>query len=153
MLFMFSPEQARALACLLDEVIPASPDGRLPGAGELGLHDHLATALETMPELRDMVAQSLTALDVLARRRHPRGLEALTETERSAVLAELAASEHAMPPILALHAFTGYYQHPRVVTALGLEPRPPHPQGYTMQPNDLSLLDPVRRRGKMYREV
>jgi hypothetical protein len=60
------------------------------------------------------------------------------------VLTELAASAHALPPILALHAFTGYYQHPRVVESLGLEPRAPHPQGYQMAPNDLSLLEPVR---------
>ena len=31
-------------------------------------------------------------------------------------------------------------------TALGLEPRAPHPQGYEMGADDWSLLDPVRRR-------
>ena len=33
----FSRAQERALACVLDEIIPPSEDGRFPGAGELGL--------------------------------------------------------------------------------------------------------------------
>ena len=53
---------------------------------------------------------------------------------------------------LTFHAFIGYYQHPRVVEALGLEARPPHPQGYQVAPNDLTLLDGVRRGPKRYRE-
>jgi hypothetical protein len=33
-----------------------------------------------------------------------------------------------------------------------MEARPPHPKGYEMAPHDLSLLDPVRRREKLYRD-
>lgn len=53
---------------------------------------------------------------------------------------------------LMVHVCAGYYQHARVVEALGLEARAPHPKGYEMEPNDLSLLDAVRRRPKLYRE-
>jgi hypothetical protein len=53
---------------------------------------------------------------------------------------------------LTLHAFVGYYQNAQVAAALGLEPRPPHPHGYTMEPNDLTLLDPVRHRPKFFRQ-
>ena len=47
----------------------------------------------------------------------------------------------------------GYYQNPAVVTALGLEPRPPHPDGYELEPGDLGLLADVRKSGKLYRDV
>jgi hypothetical protein len=40
----------------------------------------------------------------------------------------------------------------RVLEALDLEPRPPHPEGYATVEGDLSLLEPVRRRGRKYRE-
>jgi hypothetical protein len=150
--FHFSEDQARALAYVLDDIIPASEDGRLPSAGALGLHDALAAGIANLPELRDAVAEGLSELDELARRRHPDGLAALSPAGRRQVLDELAASERAIPPILVIHAYGAYYQHPRVVAALGLEPRPPHPQGYAMEANDLSLLDPVRRRAKMFRE-
>lgn len=148
-----SPAALRALAHVLDDLIPPSGDGRLPGAGTLGLAAYLDTALDVMPELKAMVAQSLTALDALARRRDPGGLDALGAADRAAVLLELASSDDALPPILAIHAYTGYYQQPQVLEALGLEARPPHPKGYEMAENDLSLLDPVRARGKrLYRE-
>ena len=147
----FSADDKCALAYVLDDIIPPSDDGRLPGAGEIGLADYLDESLANMPELKQMVIEGLAALQRLATRRHPNGLDALSKQDRAAVLNELAASADAIPPVLMLHTFTGYYQHARVVEALGLESRPPHPIGYTMQSNDLSLLDPVRRRDKMYR--
>jgi hypothetical protein len=41
---------------------------------------------------------------------------------------------------------------PRVLEALGVEPRPPHPAGYATVEGDPSLLEPVRQRGRTYRE-
>jgi hypothetical protein len=147
----FTPDEALALALVLDELIPPTEDGRMPGAGALGLEDHIAAALHAAPALREMLDQSLAALADLGRRRNPQGLDALSVDERSAVLSELAASEYAVTPVLALHAYSGYYQHPRVLAALGLDARAPHPAGYAIAPNDLSLLDPVRRRPELYR--
>jgi hypothetical protein len=48
--------------------------------------------------------------------------------------------------------YLGYYQEPRVVLALGLDPRPPHPKGHVLEPGDLSLLGAVLGRGKIYRQ-
>ena len=78
----FSEAQERALACVLDEIIPPSEDGRFPGAGELGLVS---------------------------------------------------------------------YVRKQALEALGLEARPPFPEGHEIEPNDHSLLDPVRARGPVYR--
>lgn len=149
----FTPAQQRLLAHVLDDLLPPRPDGRLPGAGALGVAAHLDAALDALPGLKQMVAQSLAALDALARQRDPGGMDALAPDERCAVLAALAAGDDALPPILAIHAYGGYYQHPRVLAALGLEPRSPHPQGYAMPASDLdALLAPVRARGRLYRE-
>jgi len=105
-----------------------------------------------MPVVKEMVVQSLAALDDLARHRAGRRLDDLPPEERAAVLDQLAASEHAFPPVLVLYTYAGYYQHPQVLEALGLEPRPPHPTGYATIEGDLTLLDAVRRRARMYRE-
>ncbi len=51
-----SPAALRDLAHVLDDLIPPSGDGRLPGAGGLGLAAYLDTALDVMPELKAMVA-------------------------------------------------------------------------------------------------
>ncbi|MBX3026207.1 gluconate 2-dehydrogenase subunit 3 family protein [bacterium] len=148
----FTESQTRALAHVLDDIIPASPDRGLPAAGALGAAAYVERSLAAMPGLKAMVADSLTQLDALARTRHPGGLDAMRPEERAAVLLEHAGSEHSFPPILILHAFAGYYQDPRVLELLGLPPRPPHPEGYAMEPDDLSLLDPVRQRGRKYRQ-
>jgi hypothetical protein len=46
-----------------------------------------------------------------------------------------------------------YYRDDRVVRSLGLEPRPPFPKGHTLEQGDWSLLDPVRKRPKMWRDA
>jgi hypothetical protein len=46
-----------------------------------------------------------------------------------------------------------YYRDDRVVRSLGLDPRSPFPKGHTLEQGDWSLLDPVRARPKMWRDV
>jgi hypothetical protein len=149
----FSADDERALASVLDEIIPPGGARKLPGAGELGLATFVAEFAQTMPVLQPVIEQGLATLTRLAASRDSRGFASLSATDRAAVLSELAAADQMFLPTLTFVAYVGYYQNPRIVTALGLEPRAPHPKGYEMEPNDLSLLEPVRRRGKIYREV
>jgi hypothetical protein len=46
-----------------------------------------------------------------------------------------------------------YYRDDRVMRSLGQEPRPPFPKGHVVEQGDWSLLDPVRKRPRMYRPV
>ena len=149
----FTAEQEDILRALLDEVIPPSSDGRLPGAGGLDLAGHVARTVRQTPMLAPVVQYGLSAIAELAGTRSPDGWAGLARAERSALLAEFAAGDQLFMPALLFLAYSGYYQHPRVVEALGLEARPPHPKGYAMDAFDTTLLDPVRRRGKIYRDV
>ncbi len=144
-------DQERLLEGLLDVVVPPSADGRLPGAGALGLVAHVVRTMERTPMLRPVVEHGLGAIAELATKRTAGGWAALSADERRAVFAELAATDQLFQPALFFLVYSGYYQHPRVLEALGLEPRPPHPRGYEMEPDDLSLLERVRRRGPLYR--
>jgi hypothetical protein len=82
-----------------------------------------------------------------------RGFAALTPDERLATLGEVLAEEPMFLGMLMFHTYVGYYREPRVVTALGLGTRAPHPDGYPVPPSDLAtLLAPVRGRGRLYRE-
>ena len=149
----FTAEQEDVLRALLDEVIPPSPDGRLPGAGALDLIGHVARTVRQTPMLAPVVEYGLSAIAELAGTRSPDGWAGLSRTERAALLAEFAAGDQLFMPALLFLAYSGYYQDPRVVEALGLEARPPHPTGYAMEAFDTTLLDAVRRRGKIYRDV
>jgi hypothetical protein len=145
------PDERRTLAAVLDELVPPSPDGRMPGAGELGLADHVEAVLARTPELAPVIAQGLAAIDGIARSRGATCFATLPREQRAPLLRELPPTEP-LVPTLVFHAYTGYYQSARVLEGLGLEPRPPHPQGHVLEPGDLTGLDAVRRRGKIYRD-
>ena len=46
-----------------------------------------------------------------------------------------------------------YYRDDRVMISLGMEPRAPFPKGHDLPQGDWALLDPVRKRGKIWRET
>ena len=77
----------------------------------------------------------------------------ITEQEREAVVAALRAE--AGPRLEVLHRVIPqcYHRDDRVMRAYGMEPRPPFPKGFEVEPGDWSLLDPVRARPKLFRAV
>jgi len=138
-------DAAKLLASALDQLVPARDDGRLPGAGALGLAEFVAQAASRDPELRGALAELLAGLAA-------DGFAALEPAAQTASLERLSQAAPGAFRQLVVHAYRGYYCHPRVVEALGLEPRPPFPKGYAVAPTDFSILDPVRRREKLYRD-
>jgi len=140
------------LTLVLDELIPPSADGRLPGAGALGIAADVAAAVKATPALAPVIEGGLVALDGLSRARSPGGFGALSQAERAVVLHELEGADPVFVPTLLMLAYVGYYGNERIVTVLKPDPRAPHPIGYEVEPDDAVLLDPVRARGKLYRD-
>jgi len=140
-------DERRALAGVLDALIPPSSDGRLPGAGAAGVATHVERVLRTLPDLRAMVVDGLRDLDAQAHAQHGRAFVDLDDRDGAALVAAQGFSYALIP-----HTYVGYYQQDRVLEAIGMEPRPPHPKGYAVPENDLTLLEPVKARGKRFRE-
>ena len=46
-----------------------------------------------------------------------------------------------------------YYRDDRVMRSLDMEVRPPFPKGFEVEQGDWSLLDPVRARPRLFRDV
>ncbi len=149
---VLTPEEQQSLSSVLDLIIPPRPDGRAPGAGALGGVASIEAAIRKSPDLRPAVVGGLIALAKAARERGAGDFAALSDDDRLQALNQVAAAEPAFLPGLIFHTYVGYYQDGRVVEALGLPARPPHPQGYELETGDLGLLDAVRRRPKMYRQ-
>jgi hypothetical protein len=146
----FHEAQRATLQCLLDMIVPASADGRLPSAADVGVDTHLRLhAADAIPALCD----ELDAVDAAARREHGAAFAALPQADRQALVDVLRARDARFLRRLAVEAVTCYYQHDRVLEAIGLEPRPPFPKGYQVHAGDLSLLEPVRQRGRIWREA
>ena len=149
----FSAHELDTLAAVLDQVIPPSADGRLPGAGFLAHGERFGSVIRLLPGLDLGLVGGLAACDEHARGRGAADYLALGDADRAAVLNDVAAADAGFVPSLMFLAYTTYYVEERVIAALDLEPRPPHPKGFAMPGNDLSLLDPVRARGKLYRDA
>lgn len=142
--------QLAALDAVLNLIVPPSADARMPGAAEVGVPAYLvAEAADALPVLRG----ELDELERCSNARFARGFAALNEDERRSLVGELRAQTPAFMNRLAMETLACYYQHDRVLEGLGVEARPPYPKGYQVAQGDLSLLEPVRARGKIYRDA
>jgi hypothetical protein len=140
---------AKTFAAVLDEVIPARGSA-LPGAGGLGLGAFVADQLgEAVP----VVAGALADLDARAQAAGAADFASLDAGARGEMLRAVASAHPGFLEALIFHLYAGYYHHPQVMEALGLEGRPPFPEGYPLELGDLDLLDPVRQRPRLYREA
>lgn len=146
------PEQRTALDdsefidALLNLVIPPSTDGPLPGAGTLGLAPAVIAALRADELLGPLVAVGAEALRSAALSEHPGGLPAMTPRRAT----ELLTAQLSAHPVLILgllrHLYPAYYQQPQVLEAIGIQPRPPFPGGYDVEPTDAELLEKLQAR-------
>lgn len=129
-------------------LIPASAEYGAPGADDEAI---AADIVESATGSAGEVAPSLAALDALSRDRQGAGFATLDAAGRLAVAeAFRGAHRELAAPLIALVAQC-YYRDERVMASLGMEPRPPYPDGFELEQGDWSLLDPVRRRERLYR--
>lgn len=149
----FPAEKEALLAAVLDEIVPPSPGRGLPGAGLLVEGGLLADVLRRLPDMRLAIEFALDGVSKALAARGAARLADLAPGARRALVEELNAVDGTFAPLLLFLVSIGYYRDPGVLGALGFEARPPHPGGYPMGPDDPSLLEPVRRRGKFFRDA
>jgi hypothetical protein len=141
-----SPAEQRDLRCVAGMMVPASEAFGVPGADDAAIFADITASLG-----RDFgaVRQALIVLAALS----GGAFADLDETRRHAVAASFQAQGGVPLATLNRAILQCYYRDDRVVRSLGLEPRPPFPKGHTLEQGDWSLLDPVRTRPKMWRDV
>jgi hypothetical protein len=143
-------QQNETLSVLLNMILPASTDGRMPGAGGMdALIGQIAKARATLPAL----VECLDKLDHEAVTQYGAPFAAVDEVKHVSLLDQMRSRDPGALQQLALATVTCYYQQDRVLEGLGMEARPPFPTGYRVEQGDLSLLKPVIARGKIYRDV
>ena len=142
--------QQRTFVAILDMIIPASDDGRFPSAADMDVLGYIA---KTDPQLLDTVRTELDRLNAVSEDLYGVVFGDAGETHRQGLLDEKRGVEPQFLGGLALQTVTLYYQDDRVMEAIGMEARPPFPKGFEVVAGDLSLLDPVRARGQIYRDV
>ena len=141
-----SEAETETLRCVVDLVIPASAEDGLPGAGDPAIFADIAAS--TGRYTGDL-AQALQMIDTAAGGR----LAALPRDRQAAVLAAFRSEQPDLATVIGAVTARCYYRDARVMRAIGMEVRPPFPLGFVIEQGDFSLLEPVRARGKAYRDT
>jgi hypothetical protein len=147
----FVASQQTLLSHVLNRLIPATDD--FPGAGDLGVASYVDTVVGRSAELKRLFSQGLTHIAMISQAQQAQEFNDLADDQKDAVLRQVETLHPAFFEALVQHTYSGYYMHPTVIRLLGLETRPPQPRGYHLEPLDLTLLDNVKQRGSMYRQV
>lgn len=136
---------------MLDRIIPAGGD--FPGAGALGVAGFVAEVASTTPADQALLARGLDLIEAGARSGHSAGFAGLTAQQKDQVLRRVEADDPVFFSAIVRQAYRGYYSNRRVLNLLGIGPGAPQPLGYRLEPFDESLLEPVKKRGRVYKQV
>ena len=141
-----TPAESRDLRCVAGMMIPASSEFDVRGGDDTVI---FADIVGTMGRDLGHVREALGALAALAEG----AFADLDAARREAVVMAFRERGGAAAATLSRVILQCYYRDDRVVRSLGLEPRAPFPKGHTLEQGDWSLLDPVRKRPKMWRDA
>lgn len=138
--------QRLALRRVAALMIPVSEEHGVPGADDEAI---FADIVRSLGRDADAVRAALRRLDELA----GGAFADCADEARRAAMQRLREGDAALSAVLVAVVVRCYYRDDRVMRSLGMEPRPPFPEGFDVEQGEWSLLDPVRARGRIYREV
>jgi hypothetical protein len=132
--------QRALLAALLDTLVPASDDGAMPSAADVGFDAYLSEQAEDFVPHLTLVLQHFEP-----------SFADLSIDERYARVREFSIENPTPFQLLLTRVYDCYYQHDRVRDHIGVVRGAPFPQGNQIPSGDLSLLDPVIANSAHYR--
>ncbi len=138
--------ELRDLRRLAGFMVPASAEYGVPGADDEAIFADIVGSLgrdknavrKALAMLREIAGGDFTELD---------------ETKAEAAAMTLLGHEGPEMTALGRAVLQCYYRDDRVFRALGIEPRAPYPKGRVLEQGDWSLLDAVRGRPRLWRDV
>ena len=143
-------EQSHTLRLLLNMIIPPDAERGMPGAAEL---DFMGYVIEFANNRIEHIQRELDSLNESSRKQYSVTFPQLDDVDREALVKQTTFNPASVRTRnIEVQTMFCYYQDDRVLEALGMEARPPFPKGNEVLRGDLSLLDPVRQRPKLYRE-
>ena len=140
---VLSDREADLLRTVLNRLVPA--EGNMPAAGEVGVVAYIDDAMADAPHLR------VPILEVLGQVRLSGEMDVNCAESLDAVLAAAQAANKDAFDTLLQAAYTGYYNQPEVLKAIGWIPPGDKPDA---EPTfDVAILEDVIRRGPIFRNV
>jgi hypothetical protein len=137
-----TPAEARDLRRLAAFMVPASAEYGVPGADDAAIFADIGRD-------RDAVREALAMLREIS----GGDFAGLAEAKAEAAGMTLLGRQDPVVTALGRAVLQCYYRDDRVMRALGVEPRPPYPKGRELEQGDWSLLETVRSRPRMWRDI
>ena len=140
---------------ILDQIIPASEDGKIPSAGSLGVAEFLAKKISAESKLSKLFRQGML---FIVEQVNATGKEfnSLTFDDWHTITKALEEKESIFFQSLLRYTYMGYYSNATIRSLFGLSENPPHPDGYEVPLDDSEELEafvaPVKKRGQCFRE-
>lgn len=146
---MWTKIERLLLDAILDMLIPPSEDGKILGAGALGVADFFlnadAYAVDPVGAAQAVIAAS--GNDFIT----------LSQDKKINILKQIEATHPQAFATLVRVTYMGYYSRPDTRLYFGVGAHPVHPKGYPVSPESDAVMEeltaPVRARRKMYRDV
>lgn len=147
----FNEEEAALLRTLALLIIPPSADYDLPGAHDEAIFaDLLNEAANNEEGIRPAVAAAMEA--GLQPVNFSVAFDPITTAAAALERVQQLEGTPALAPLVSV-IMQCYYRDDRVMRSIGMEARPPFPLGYELEEGDWSMLEPVQRRGKIWRDA
>lgn len=140
------------LRALADVIVPPSEHYGVPGAGDEAIAKSIIKDAGHGDKLPRLIA-ALDTLNAMAEGVHGAEFALLREDQREAVAFTFREEQPAAATLAEQLVTQCYYRDDRVVLSLGMELRPPMPEGYKVEQGDWSVLEPVQKRQPFHRPV
>ena len=140
-------EQKKILIVILNMIIPRSEDGKMPGAIDVGFFTFIDNT-----EKFFWIKEGINKIIDEAQNKYGNNFSNLDVSEQTEIINQLRRTYFRFFNNLTIQVMQCYYKNENVLESIGLEGRPPFPNGYQIEKGDLSLLEPVFLRGKIYRD-
>lgn len=140
-------EQKRTLNALVNLIIPPSEDGKMPGAADVCFLADIGSNKSL-----HWIQEGLFSIVEESHKNYGKEFSMLKSSDQALLIDRFKRSFIQIFNRLTTQIIQCYYQDDDVLEALGLEARPPFPNGYSLKEVDLTLLEPVYLRGKIYRD-
>ncbi len=145
-----SEQQWTTLKAIADVIVPPSERYQVPGAGDPVICENI---LKDANRRLDRLLSALAILDEMAGQAHDRPFAELEERQREAVGMAFQTTHPRSAAMLQTLVTQCYYRDDRVLASLGMDVRPPFPDGYEVDSGDWSVLDTVRQRAPFHRQT
>jgi hypothetical protein len=141
-----TPAEAWAFRRLAGFMVPASMEYGVPGADDETI---FADTVGSLGRDEGAVREAIAMLQEIA----GSAFADLDDAAAEAAALTLLGREGPTKIALGRAVLQCYYRDDRVMRALGIEPRAPFPKGRELEQGDWSLLDAVRGRPRMWRDI